>query len=133
MESKLNTIRRPLICSVSSKTRWSLLSAQAHSGKTLPARLSSTLELKERARHSAGLNWLGSPAIRGEKPVCASQGSEPILAHRTEIWKEIKEFGRFFPVEHQEHPRTYIAVLCPQKNSERHKYLCLSNCLISPA
>lgn len=90
MESKLNAIRRPLICSVSSKTRWSLLSTQAHSLKTLPAHLSSTLELKEPARRSAGLNWLGSPAVRGEKPACASQGPEPILAHR----KEIKEFGR---------------------------------------
>lgn len=128
MESKLNTIRRPLICSVTSKTRWSLLSTQAHSLKTLPARLSSTLELRKRARRSAGLNWLGSP-VRGEKPVCASQGSEPVVAHR----KEIKEFVRLFPAECQEHLRTYTAVLCTQNNSGRQKYLCLSNCLISLA
>jgi len=127
--SKLNTMKRPLICNVSCKTRWCLLSTQAHSLKTLPACLSSTLELRKRARRSAGLSWLGSPAVRGEKPVCASQGPESVFAHR----KEIKEFGQLFPAECQENLRTYVAVLCPQNNLGRHKYLCLSNCLISLA
>lgn len=129
MESKLNTIRRCLICSVSSKTRWLLLITQAHSLKTLPARLPSALELRKQARRSAGLNWLDSPSVSGEKPVCASQGYEPVFAHR----KEIKEFGWLSPVECQEHLRTYFAVLCPQNNSGRHIYLHLSNCLISLA
>lgn len=129
MESKLKTIRRPLICSVSSKTRWSLLSTLARSLRTPPARLSSTLELRKPVRRSAGLNWPGSPAVRGEKPARASQGSEPGFAHR----KEIKEFGRLFPAECQQHLRTFVAVLCPQNNSGRHEHLCLSNCLISLA
>lgn len=129
MESKLNTIRRPLICSASSKTRWSLLSTWAHSLKALPARLPSTLQLGKRARSTAGWNWLGSPAVRGEKPVSASQQSEPVFPHR----KEIKEFGRLFPADCQDHLRTYIAVFCSQNNSGGQKYLRLSNSLISLA
>lgn len=129
MESKLNTIRRPLICSASSKTRWSLLSTQAHSLKTLPARLPSTLQLGKRARSSAGWNWLGSPTVRGGKPVCASQQSEPVFPHR----KEIKEFGQLSPADCQDHLRTYTAVFCSHNNSGGQKYLCLSNPLISLA
>lgn len=129
MESKLNTIRRPLICSASSKTRWSLLSTQAHSLKTLPARLPSTLQLRKRARSSAGWNWLGSPTVRGGKPVCASQQSEPVFPHR----KEIKEFGQLSPADCQDHLRTYTAVFCSHNNSGGQKYLCLSNSLISLA
>lgn len=127
MESKLNTIRRPLICSASSKTRWSLLSTQAHSLKTLPARLPSTLQLGKRARSSAGWNWLGSPTVRGGKPVCASQQSEPVFPHR----KEIKEFGQLSPADCQDHLRTYTAVFCSHNNSGGQKYSCLSNSLIS--
>lgn len=129
MESKLNIIRRPLICSASSKTRWSLLSTQAHSLKTLPARLPSTLQLGKRARSSAGWNWLGSPTVRGGKPVCASQQSEPVFPHR----KEIKEFGQLSPADCQDHLRTYTAVFCSHNNSGGQKYLCLSNPLISLA
>lgn len=129
MESKLNTIRRPLICSASSKTRWSLLSTQAHSLKTLPARLPSTLQLGKRARSSAGWNWLGSPTVRGGKPVCASQQSEPVFPHR----KEIKEFGQLSPADCQDHLRTYTAVFCSHNNSGGQKYSCLSNSLISLA
>lgn len=129
MESKLNTIKRPLICSASSKTRWSPLSTQAHSLKALPARLPSTLQPGKRARSSAGWNWLGSPAIRGEKPACASQQSEPVFPHR----KEIKEFGQLFSEDCQDRLRTNTAVFCSHNNSGGQKFLCLSNSLISLA
>lgn len=79
MESKLNTIRRCLICSVSSKTRWLLLITQAHSLKTLPARLPSTLELRKQARRSAGLNWLDSPSVRGKSQSAPAKGLNQCL------------------------------------------------------
>lgn len=129
MESKLNTIRRPLICSASSETRWSLSSTESHSLKALPARLPSAPQLGTRARSSAGWNWLGSPTVRGEKPGCASQQSEPVFPHR----KEIKEFGQLFPEDCQHHLRTYVAVFCSHNNSGGQKYLRLSNSLVSLA